>query len=67
MEVEIEVTHAVRCGSLIASRHSVAAKTRADGKDWKIEVIGIYELTPGDRIRVAYQHGQLRAGEYSGW
>ena len=54
-DMTFTVTHAARQGNVIADRHVGTATVIGSGEPWGLEVIGLYELGKGDRIRSWYE------------
>lgn len=62
-DMTFTVTHAARQGNVIADRHVGTATVIASGEPWSLEVLGIYELGKGDRIRTWHEISRSIQGD----
>jgi hypothetical protein len=65
--VTIEVTHAVRGENVLMTRHMLTATACDTGHEWKIEVMGAYELSAQNKFSRIQELTRMHVGEYSHW
>lgn len=67
-KVTVDVTHAVREGSVLMERHVISGTDVVTKAPWVMEVMAAYELTSDDKILTHYELTSMRTGEYvGGW
>jgi len=66
-DVTIEVTQAVRDENVLMTRHMPTATACDTGHDWKIEVMGAYELSAQNKFSRIWELTRMHLGEYSHW